>query len=67
MSSGLRNSSCHACRVPFDRREMRTTAEDARALLASHWPGNVRELCCVIEPAMITSKDGRTLNLRSIK
>ena len=52
---------------PLDRREMRTSVEDARALRACHWPGNVRELRCVIERAMITSKDGRTLNLQSIE
>ena len=51
---------------PLDRREMRTSVEDARALRGYHWPGNVRELRSVIERAMITSKDGRTLNLQSI-
>ncbi len=32
-------------------------------LRAYDWPGNIRELENVIERAVITSKDGRTLNL----
>jgi PAS domain S-box-containing protein len=38
--------------------------EGAKArLLGYDWPGNVRELHNVVERALITSRDGRTLNL----
>jgi len=37
--------------------------DDKARLRRYDWPGNVRELQNVIERALITSKDGRTLNL----
>lgn len=43
--------------------EARITPEDEARLKAYDWPGNVRELENVIERAIITSKDGRSLNL----
>ena len=49
---------------PLNRPEIGVSLDDARALMLHHWPGNLRELRCAIELAMITSKDGRTLNLR---
>jgi PAS domain S-box-containing protein len=39
------------------------TAEDCDRLRRYEWPGNIRELQNVIERALITSKDGRRLNL----
>ncbi|MFZ1684515.1 MAG: sigma 54-interacting transcriptional regulator [Candidatus Zixiibacteriota bacterium] len=39
------------------------TARHRAMLLNYSWPGNVRELQNVIERALITSSDGRTLNL----
>ncbi|UCF66775.1 MAG: sigma 54-interacting transcriptional regulator [Acidobacteriota bacterium] len=39
------------------------TADDKARLRRYDWPGNVRELQNVIERALITSKDGRSLNL----
>ena len=45
------------------RSTMRLT-EDCKVRLKGYdWPGNIRELENVIERAVITSKDGRTLNL----
>jgi transcriptional regulator with GAF, ATPase, and Fis domain len=39
-------------------------SEDGKIKLKGYdWPGNIRELENVIERAVITSKDGRTLNL----
>ena len=49
---------------PLDRPELRVSPDNARALISHHWPGSLRELRCSIELAMITSKDGRTLNLQ---
>jgi formate hydrogenlyase transcriptional activator len=39
------------------------TARHRAMLLNYSWPGNVRELQNVVERALITSSDGRTLNL----
>ncbi|MCK6449228.1 MAG: AAA family ATPase, partial [Planctomycetes bacterium] len=44
--------------------EAAALSPDDRARLRRYdWPGNVRELQNVIERALITSRDGRTLNL----
>jgi PAS domain S-box-containing protein len=45
------------------RSAMRLTEDCKVKLKAYDWPGNIRELENVIERAVITSKDGRTLNL----
>ncbi len=39
------------------------TPDVTARLVRYHWPGNVRELRNVLERAIITSPDGRTLNL----
>ena len=46
------------------RRSSLRLTEDCKVKLKGYdWPGNIRELENVIERAVITSKDGRTLNL----
>jgi PAS domain S-box-containing protein len=45
------------------RRVARLTEADKVKLKGYDWPGNIRELQNVIERALITSKDGQTLNL----
>lgn len=44
-------------------RNLKIRPEDEVRLQAYDWPGNVRELQNVIERAILTSVDGRTLNL----
>ena len=47
-----------------NRRSAFRLTEECRVKLKGYdWPGNIRELENVIERAVITSKDGRTLNL----